>query len=82
MQSPLKIEPATGLVVGVRQVLSPYYDARPTGVLPELIVVHSISMPPGEFGGPWIDRLFTGNLRLTPTPFSKKRPVCVYQHMH
>lgn len=62
MQSPLKIEPATGLVVGVRQVLSPYFDARPTGVLPELIVVHGISMPPGEFGGPWIDRLFTGNL--------------------
>ena len=26
------------------------------------IVVHGISLPPGEFGGPWIDRLFTGNL--------------------
>src|ERR1700753_2077196 len=62
MQSPLKIEPATGLLTGIRQVLSPFYDARPTGVLPELIVVHGISMPPGKFGGPWIDRLFTGNL--------------------
>jgi hypothetical protein len=59
MQTPLKIEPATGLLVGIRQVLSPFYDARPTGVLPELIVVHGISMPPGKFGGPWIDRLFT-----------------------
>ena len=72
MQSPLKIEPATGLLAGIRQVLSPFYDARPTGVLPELIVVHGISMPPGEFGGPWIDRLFTGNLPPDAHPFFKE----------
>jgi N-acetyl-anhydromuramoyl-L-alanine amidase len=72
MQSPLKIEPATGLLAGVRQVLSPFYDARPTGVLPELIVVHGISMPPGEFGGPWIDRLFTGNLPADAHPYFKE----------
>jgi AmpD protein len=59
---PLLIEPATGLLAGVRQVLSPHFDARPAGVAPELIVVHGISLPAGEFGGPWIDRLFTGNL--------------------
>jgi AmpD protein len=29
---------------------------------PDLIVVHGISLPPGEFGGPWIDRLFTNTL--------------------
>jgi AmpD protein len=62
MQASLKIEPVTGLAVGVRQVLSPHFDARPSGVLPELIIVHGISLPPGEFGGPWIDRLFTGGL--------------------
>jgi AmpD protein len=59
---PLRIEPATGLLAGVRQVLSPHFDARPAGVAPELIVVHGISLPAGEFGGPWIDRLFAGNL--------------------
>ena len=59
---PLQIEPATGLLTGVRQVLSPHLDARPRGVAPELIVVHGISLPPGEFGGPWIDRLFAGDL--------------------
>jgi AmpD protein len=69
MQSPLKIEPATGLVAGARQVLSPHFDARPTGVLPELIVVHGISLPPGEFGGPWIDRLFTGSLPPDAHPY-------------
>jgi AmpD protein len=62
MQAPLKIESATGLAAGVRQVLSPHFDARPTSVLPELIVIHGISLPAGEFGGPWIDYLFTGGL--------------------
>jgi AmpD protein len=62
MQSRLTIQPAVGLVADARQVLSPHFDARPSGVLPELIVVHGISLPPGEFGGPWIDRLFTGDL--------------------
>ena len=57
-----QIDAATGLLAGVRQVLSPHYDARPAGVQPQLIVVHGISLPPGEFGGPWIDRLFTGNI--------------------
>src|SRR5690348_8292110 len=59
----LQIEPATGLLTGTRQVLSPHFDARPKGVAPDLIVVHGITLPPGEFGGPWIDRLFAGDLR-------------------
>ncbi len=71
MSSPvsLKVEPATGLLIGVRQVLSPHFDARPANCVPELIVVHGISLPPGEFGGPWIDRLFTGNLPPDAHPF-------------
>jgi len=60
--APLTVEPATGLLVGVRQLLSPHFDARPKGVAPELIVVHGISLPAGEFGGPWIDHLFAGDL--------------------
>ena len=59
----LQIEPATGLLAGVRQVLSPHFDARPKGMAPDLIVVHGISLPAGEFGGPWIDHLFAGDLR-------------------
>jgi AmpD protein len=69
MQPRLTIQPAIGLVAGVRQVLSPHFDARPAGVLPELLVVHGISLPPGEFGGPWIDRLFTGDLPADAHPF-------------
>src|ERR1700741_932065 len=55
--------------VGPRQVLSPHFDARPTGVKPDLLVVHGISLPPGEFGGPWIDRLFTGTLPVDAHPY-------------
>ncbi|MFO7277647.1 MAG: 1,6-anhydro-N-acetylmuramyl-L-alanine amidase AmpD [Pseudomonadota bacterium] len=65
----LRIDTATGLLAGVRQVLSPHFDARPTGCAPELIVVHGISLPPGEFGGPWIDRLFTGGLPADAHPY-------------
>lgn len=65
----MQIHSSTGLIAGVRQVLSPHYDSRPAGVLPELIVVHNISLPPGEFGGAWIDRLFTGNLVADAHPF-------------
>jgi N-acetyl-anhydromuramoyl-L-alanine amidase len=66
--NPLKVEPVTGLLTGARQVLSPHHDARPGGSVPELIIVHGISLPPNEFGGPWIDRLFTGNLMADAHP--------------
>jgi N-acetyl-anhydromuramoyl-L-alanine amidase len=66
--TPLHIEPATGLLAGVRQVLSPHFDARPKDVVPALVVIHGISLPAGEFGGPWIDQLFTGNLRAETHP--------------
>ena len=51
-----------GWLEGVAHVLSPNADARPAECDPALIVVHGISLPPGEFGGPWIDRLFTNSL--------------------
>jgi AmpD protein len=53
---------AMGLVAGARAALSPNCDARPGNVEPELVVVHGISLPPGEFGGPWIERLFMNML--------------------
>jgi AmpD protein len=38
-------------------------------VEPDLIVVHGISLPPGDFGGPWIERLFTNSLPLDLHPY-------------
>ncbi len=69
MQSGFEIDPVTGLLRAARQVLSPHCDERPPGMAPELIVVHGISLPPGEFGGPWIERLFTGGLRPDAHPY-------------
>jgi AmpD protein len=58
----MQVDPKSGLICGARQIASPNRDARPAGVEADLIVVHGISLPPGEFGGPWIDRLFTNTL--------------------
>jgi AmpD protein len=58
----LQVDADSGLMLGARQVASPNFDARPAGSPIDLIVVHGISLPPGEFGGPWIERLFTNTL--------------------
>jgi AmpD protein len=63
------VDAKSGLLRGVRQVPSPNFDARPDGILPELIVVHGISLPPDQFGGPWIDRLFTNTLPPDEHPY-------------
>jgi AmpD protein len=68
MHSVPHIDRDAGLVLGVRQVLSPHFDSRPAGVVPSLIVIHGISLPAGEFGGPWIDQLFCGNLKQDAHP--------------
>lgn len=58
-----------GWIVGVKQVPSPHFNSRPAEEVPSLLVVHNISLPPGEFGGPYIDALFTGQLDASAHPF-------------
>jgi N-acetyl-anhydromuramoyl-L-alanine amidase len=65
----LQVDLENGRMRGARQVASPNYDARPPGVAADLIVVHGISLPPGEFGGPWIDKLFMNSLPLDVHPY-------------
>jgi len=65
----LEVDLETGLMRGAVQVPSPNCDARPPGVDAELIVVHGISLPPGEFGGPWIERFFTNSLPRDMHPY-------------
>lgn len=48
---------------------SPHQDARPDAEDIDTIVVHGISLPPGEFGGPWIDALFAGTLDADAHPY-------------
>ncbi len=63
------VDPASGVLRHARQVPSPNCDARPPGTVVDLIVVHGISLPPGRFGGPWIDALFTNTLDPDAHPF-------------
>ncbi len=60
---------AAGLLAGARCVESPNYDMRPGGLPPELVVVHGISLPPGQFGGPWIEKLFMNALPAAEHPY-------------
>ena len=63
------VDPATGWIVGVRRVFSPNHDERPPGTELGLIVVHGISLPPGEFGNGWIDRFFCNDLPADAHPY-------------
>jgi AmpD protein len=65
---PLTIDRASGCLLGVRQVPSPNQDTRPPGAGIELIVVHGIGLPPGQFGGPWVEQLFLNCLPVDADP--------------
>jgi N-acetyl-anhydromuramoyl-L-alanine amidase len=57
-----------GWLCEARRVLSPNRDARPDGEV-SLLVLHAISLPPGEFGGEHIERLFTNRLDPEAHPY-------------
>lgn len=51
-----------GILSPARFQLSPNQDERPEGQYVDLLVIHNISLPPGQFGGPFIEELFCNNL--------------------
>jgi len=67
----MKIGP-DGLLQGARHVASPNCDERPPGCEISLLVVHSISLPPGEYGGDAIERLFTNRLDPHAHPYFRE----------
>jgi len=78
----VQIDLDSGLIRGARFVASPNCDARPPGMDADLIVVHGISLPPGDFGGPWIERLFTNALNPDAHPyFAQIRDLRVSSHV-
>ncbi|MFW5452458.1 1,6-anhydro-N-acetylmuramyl-L-alanine amidase AmpD [Thioalkalivibrio sulfidiphilus] len=68
----MKVDLQSGWLQGAARVPSPNHDERPEGARPELVVVHAISLPPGEFGGPWIDHLFTNTLDPEAHPYFRE----------
>ena len=55
---------------GVRQVPSVNFNARPRHEI-SLVVIHCISLPPYQFGGPYVDQLFTKTLDGNAHPYFK-----------
>ncbi len=51
---------------------SPNFDERPAACGVDLLVIHNISLPPGQFGGPYVDQLFTNVLDPEKHPFFAK----------
>jgi len=51
---------------------SPNFGPRPVGVAIDLLVLHSISLPPGQFGGPAVQQLFTNQLDWNAHPYFKQ----------
>lgn len=52
-----------------RHVPSPNFGPRPAGTVIDLAIVHSISLPPGVYGGDEVERLFTNTLDWDAHPY-------------
>jgi AmpD protein len=77
-----RVDVTSGLLRAAHYSASPNFDARPDGMLPELVVVHGISLPPGQFGGPWIEALFMNRLPPKMHPyFETVAPLQVSSHL-
>ena len=66
---PGPVPASRGLLAEARQVPSPNFDQRPRGVAIDLLVIHNISLPPGQFGGPGIEQLFLNCLDPDDHPY-------------
>ena len=70
-----------GWWLGARRVDSPNHGPRPAGADVSLALIHSISLPPGEYGGDEVERLFTNRLDWDAHPyFQKIRGLAVSSH--
>ena len=51
-----------GFIKNIKQLVSPNFKKRTKKIAVELLVIHSISMPPDKFGGDNIEKLFTNKV--------------------
>lgn len=65
----MRLSIENGWLREARRAPSPNCDARPDGATVDLLVVHGISLPPGEFDGPWIEALFCNRLPASRHPY-------------
>ncbi|WP_454056187.1 1,6-anhydro-N-acetylmuramyl-L-alanine amidase AmpD [Cupriavidus sp. Marseille-Q8015] len=78
---PTYLPDADGWVAAARRVPSPNFDARPAGMPLDLVVIHNISLPPGQFGTGDIEAFFQNRLDIARHPFFEEiRDVRVSAH--
>jgi AmpD protein len=71
-----------GIVRNARQIESPNQDARPPRTKIDLLIIHGISLPPGEFCGPYIEQLFSNRLDTAAHPhFAGLKSLRVSSHL-
>lgn len=69
-------------LVEARQFTSPHYDARPSSADISLLVVHCISLPEGDYGTPFVEQLFMGELDTShSSPFQYLAGLRVSAHL-
>lgn len=82
MMKSYSISPGAGLLRPAIQCPSPNQDDRPSGSGPELVVIHGISLPPGQFGGTQIEDFFRNCLDCESHPyFAELQGVEVSAHL-
>jgi len=60
-----------GWLKDVKQVPSPNFNCRPVASVVNLLVIHNISLPPGQFGTPYIEQFFQNDLSWNEHPYFK-----------
>lgn len=68
MKSVFTIHSESGLLSSATYLESPHHDERPENSLIDMIVIHGISLPKGQFGSPAIEAFFCGKLDFTTHP--------------
>ena len=65
----MKIDHNTGLIDSVRFVASPNCDERENNGIPEVVIIHCISLPPGQYGSGAVEKFFTNQLGVDEHPY-------------
>lgn len=65
----MRVDMDRGRIDDARYVASPNCDERPPDSRIELLVIHGISLPPSQFGGDYIEQLFTNTLDYSAHPY-------------
>jgi AmpD protein len=69
MTNQFAVSSGAGILRPATQCPSPHQDDRPDESEPNLVIIHGISLPPGEYGGTYIESLFTNSLDWSAHPY-------------